>query len=148
MLLYKKSFHLKKGLRFSSYMKNLDKQAFRPFTLLVDATDDPKIYRLEILLNDLGFSSSNSFVFGGILLNHCTIQYDKEERKITITANMSNGNILLPLFYLSISFGFFIFIFFFTLSKNLPLENIFFGLIIMLMILCPYMIMYSNERKF
>lgn len=148
MLLYNESFPLKKGLRFSSYVKKLDELAFPPYTLLIEKTDESDIVNIEILVDSI-FTGFHSFASGGMLINKCAIQYYKEERSFIISGSISNWNLIMPIFYLGMAVFFILFLAFLSITRGIgvSIETILIILAIVLMFVSPYIAMYSNERK-
>ena len=146
MLLYNKTFPLKKGFRFYSYIKRLDELAFPPYTLLIEKTDENNIVNIEIIVDDI-FTGFHSFASGGMLINECAIQYHKEERSFMISGSIANRNLSQPLFYLGMAFISILFVTFVSITKGIYLEPILIILVIVWMFVSPYIAMYSNERK-
>jgi len=146
MLLYKETFPLKKGLRFSSYIKKLEEEFFPSYTLFIKKTNDIETYNMEIVLTSFNFPwDLRAPIIGGVLFNKCTIQYNKDERDFTISAFISKGNLFTILFFLLMTiFCFSLFLFDLIINYG---KNMFPLMFSMIVVAFPIVSIYLSERK-
>jgi hypothetical protein len=102
MILYERTFFLKKRLSFPRYIKNLDQEIFPPYTLLINKTDRPDRCEIEIMVNDI--IMSGRMFMGGVLFNKCKIRYFKSEGSYTVSATVGFANVVMSSIYLIMSF--------------------------------------------
>lgn len=86
IVLYKKSFPLRKGLTFSRYMKILDEMDFSPYVFTIEEVPLFGYYLLDLIYFPLAvFPPFSDF----ILLNKCTIRYSKDSQEVSLEAGAS-----------------------------------------------------------
>jgi len=149
MILYRRTFPLKKGVSFSHYLEVLDHMNFSPYTLVIERIARTKEAYLETILTDYGSLgwTNGGFVIGGVLFSKATIKY-LGKGDFILEASIGTGNLLMLSFYALFSVFSLLVIFFITLTRNLPLENMFIVLFILFIILYPFISKYFNEIKF
>jgi hypothetical protein len=123
MILYERTFFLKKRLSFPHYMKILDQESFPPYTLLINKTDRPDRCEIGIMVND-GIMSGRMFM-GGVLFNKCKIQYFKSEGSYTLSATVGFVNVVMSSVYLIMSFLMFLLGFFILITSESPGQALF-----------------------
>ncbi len=145
MILYERTFFLKKGLSFSRYIKNLDHESFPPYTLLINKTDDPDRCDMEIMMNDV-IMSANVMFGRGVLFNKCIIQYFKSERSYTLSASVGFGNVVMSSVFVIMAFLMFLLGLFILIIDETPGQAFYPWVVGTVVFLAPWISTYRLQK--
>jgi hypothetical protein len=148
MMLYERTFPLKKGLSFSRYIKNLDQESFPPYTLLINEIDHLERCEMEIMINDVVLlqGSANAMFMRGVLFKKCIIQYLKDERSYTLSAFVGFGNKFASLVWIIMAALMFVLGLFIFIGSKSPGQALV-PWVCMLIFLAPLISTYRMEKS-